>query len=338
MSDSYDVIVIGSGAGGGSLAQAVARAGKRVLLLERGGKSPAVTLPHDEQAMLIDKQPYDDRPIDVNGDNARLYMGGVLGGSTSLYGAALMRPSDDDFHPGRHYGDRLDKSIHDWPIGYEDLAPYYDRAEQLYHVSGQSSPNFGPLNRPSQDYPHSPIPLKPINERLVNGNESAGLKPFVLPLGIDFNICLQCDACPGYICPNGARISAGQVIEQAAADTGSLEIRERVEVEKFERQGEAITGVRILEREKAAINTLRKRMLPMAGIIEDLPNPENRVSVKEDGQIGLTHKYSDYDFERGKVLTRLMVDILKRGGAAHCLTKSFPSTEHVAHQCGTLRF
>ena len=224
-----------------------------------------MTLPHDEQAMLIDKQPYDDRPIDVNGDNARLYMGGVLGGSTSLYGAALMRPSDDDFHPGRHYGDRLDKSIHDWPIGYEDLAPYYDRAEQLYHVSGQSSPNFGPLNRPSQDYPHSPIPLKPINERLVNGNESAGLKPFVLPLGIDFNICLQCDACPGYICPNGARISAGQVIEQAAADTGSLEIRERVEVEKFERQGEAITGVRILERETGEHQIVTAKRYVLAG-------------------------------------------------------------------------
>ncbi|MDG2390682.1 MAG: GMC family oxidoreductase, partial [Planctomycetaceae bacterium] len=248
--------------------------------------------------------------------------------------------------------------------------------------------------------------------------------------------------CPGYLCPNGARISAGQIVEKAAAETGSLEIRTHVEVEKFERQGESIAGVRIVDRDsgaqhvvtakryvlaagaigspaillrsgcdhpligrnymmhlspivvglflkrtgaestlvkqigfadhyfgtddyphklglvqslpvpgplmiaksapkwlpKAAINTLRKRMLPMAGIIEDLPNPENRVTLKENGQIGLSHRYSDYDFERGKVLTRLMVEILKGGGAAYCLTKSFPSAEHVAHQCGTLRF
>lgn len=87
-----------------------------------------------------------------------------------------------------------------------------------------------------------------------------------------------------------------------------------------------------------AINGLRKRMLPLAGIIEDLPNPENRVTVGKDGQISLSHRYSDYDFERGQYLTKQMVKILKRGGAVHCLTKSFPSTEHVAHQCGTLRF
>ena len=167
-------------------------------------------------AMLIDKQPYDDRPIDVNGDTAaRLYMGGVLGGSTSLYGAALMRPSDDDFHPGRHYGRSFGQSRYTiGPSGMMTWRPYYDRAEQLYHVSGQI---FAQLRSAQSSLAtvsaFSRFRLKPINERLVNGNESAGLKPFVLPLGIDFNICLQCDACPGYICPNGARISAGQVVE-----------------------------------------------------------------------------------------------------------------------------
>jgi len=442
MSDSYDVIVIGSGAGGGTLAQSVARAGKRVLLLERGQRFPEVSLPHDERAMLIDKDPYDDRDIDVNGDNARLYMGGVFGGSTSLYGAALMRPSRDDFHPGVHYGERLEKSLQNWPISYEDLAPYYDRAEELYHVSGEPSDNFGPLQRPTRNYPHPPVPLKPINERLVRGNETAGLKPFILPLGIDFNICMQCDACPGYICPNGARISSGQVVDAAAKETGSLEVKTGVEVERLERNGETITGVRVTERgsgeqgiltakryvlaagaigspaillksgcdhpligrhymmhlspivvglylkqtgaestfvkqvgfadhyfgsddyphklgliqslpvpgplmiaksapswlPRFAIEGLRKRMLPLAGIIEDLPNPDNRVMVGGDGQISLAHRYSDYDFERGQYLTKQMVKILKRGGAVHCLTKSFPSTEHVAHQCGTLRF
>lgn len=443
MSDSYDVIVIGSGAGGGTLAQAVARAGKSVLLLERGDRFRQVSLPHDEHAMLIDKQPYDDRSIAVNGTGSRLYMGGVLGGSTSLYGAALMRPSRDDFHPGKHYADRLDKSLWDWPIGYDDLEPYYNRAEELYHVSGEVSDNFEPLQHPSRSFPHETIPLKPINQRLMEGNRAEGLKPFLLPLGIDFSICHQCDACPGYICPNGARISAGQIVDAASRETSSLEVRTGMEVERFERTGEeSISGVHVLDRAsgarslltakryilsagaigspaillqsgfdhpligrnymmhlspivvglylgktgaestfvkqvgfadyylgtddyphklglvqslpvpgplmiaktapkwlpRAAINGLRKRMLPLAGIIEDLPNPENRVSVNGEGQIALSHRYSDYDFERGRVLTKLMVQILKRSGAVHCLSKSFPSVEHVAHQCGTLRF
>src|SRR5262245_19892637 len=116
MAYDFDVIVIGSGAGGGTFAFACARAGKRVLLLERGSRYPAKGQAHDEQAMLIDKRPYDDRPVRVNGLPRRLYMGSVLGGGTSLYGAALMRPSEDDFHPGKHYGRRIPRAIWDWPI------------------------------------------------------------------------------------------------------------------------------------------------------------------------------------------------------------------------------
>src|SRR6516164_4507622 len=91
MTQDADVIVVGSGAGGATLAYACARAGKSVLLLERGhpyaasplsiaGENGVRGAAHDEQAMLIDKKPYDDRKIDVNGSARRLYMGGVLGG------------------------------------------------------------------------------------------------------------------------------------------------------------------------------------------------------------------------------------------------------------------
>ena len=76
--DDFDVIVIGSGAGGGTLAYSVAKAGKRVLLLERGSKPAVSDGEHDEQKTLIDKEPYDDRRIDVNGEARRLYMGGIL--------------------------------------------------------------------------------------------------------------------------------------------------------------------------------------------------------------------------------------------------------------------
>jgi choline dehydrogenase-like flavoprotein len=88
----------------------------------------------------------------------------------------------------------------------------------------------------------------------------------------------------------------------------------------------------------AVIPFLRKRMLPLAGIVEDLPDPANRVYLGVDGQSALRHRFGPYDRERGRRLGRLMNRILKNAGALFCLSRPFPSSEHVAHQCGTLRF
>lgn len=439
----FDIIVAGSGAGGGTFAYACARAGKSVLLVERGGKPALERQVHDEQAMLIDKKPYDDRPVQVNGSPRHLYMGGVFGGGTALYGAALMRPSRQDFHPGTHYSDRIPRSIWDWPICYDTLEPYYTRAEMLYGVSGCGEDDFGPLQKPRHGFPGKPIPPKPINQRLISANKARGLNPFSLPLAIDFTRCLQCPACPGFICLNGARRSSAQLVEQAVADNLPLHVLTGVEVESLPQDAQGqVRGVRVYDRstgrrmeyrakryalasgaisspalllrsgihgqwigrnymmhlspivvgffrrrtgadetyvkqvgfsdyyfgsrryphkmgvvqsfpvpgplmlKKAMgrrlspriIRFLRQRMLPLTGIIEDLPNPANRVSLAENGQADLRHHFDPYDLQRGRWLSRLMKRILRNAGALFCLAKSFPSHEHVAHQCGTLRF
>lgn len=430
-----DVIVVGSGAGGATLAYACARAGKSVLLLERGQRYPLPLPGHDERAMLIDKKPYDDRKIDVNGSARQLYMGGVLGGGTALYGAALMRPSRDDFHPGRSYGDRLPRAQWDWPISYEDLEPHYTEAERLFSVSGCNDDDFGPLPKPNAGYVNPSLPLHPVNARLMAMNRQDGLRPFRLPLAIDSTQCLQCCACPGYICPTGARRSSAQLLEQP--DLDGLRVLTNVEVERISSEGvhavERSTGARVVYRgrryvlaagaigsplmlvrsglehpligrnymmhlspivvglfprclgadegfvkqvgfadyyfgtkeyahkmgivqslpvpgplmlAKAAsrllprwlLGFLRRRMLPLVGIIEDMPNPANRVSLGANGEPRLHHAFADYDLERGRQLARLTAQILKRAGAIGCVTSEFASTEHVAHQCGTLRF
>jgi choline dehydrogenase-like flavoprotein len=443
LSFEWDVIVVGGGAGGGTLAQACARAGKRVLLLERGRKHPPEEARLDERNTLLDKHPYDDRAIEVNGTARRLYMGGGLGGGTALYGAALLRPSRDDFHPGKHYGERLPRTLWDWPISYETLEPYYAEAERLYGVAGRGDEDFGPLERPHDGYPNQPLPLHPINERLIAASRADGLRPFQLPLAIDPDRCLRCHACAGFVCPTGARQSSAQLVEQAAAAGLTLEVRTNVEAERVERDGAGhAAGIRVVDRQtgvnsvyrahryvlaagaigspllllrsgvehplvgrhymmhlsplaigifprktradstfvkqvgfadyyfgsldyphklglvqslpvpgplmlkKSAprlvpgpvLEFMRRRMLPLAGIVEDLPDPANRVSWGEDGKPRLQHRFSDYDLDRGRHLGQLMVRALKRAGAWLCLSRGFPSDEHVAHQCGTLRF
>jgi choline dehydrogenase-like flavoprotein len=411
--------------------------------MERGEKHVLAEPVHDEQGMLIDKRPYDDRPVSVNGTVKRLYMGGVLGGGTALYGAALVRPSVDDFHPGKHYGHRLPRAIWDWPIGYDALEPYYTEAEQLYQVTGPNDADLGPLGKPRQGFPHTPIPMKPINQRLLTATRARGLKPFSLPLAIDFGRCLECGVCPGYVCINGARRSSSHLVERAVREGLPLDVFTGVEAERFERDGrgqiagvqarDLRTGRRTLLRARSyalaagAIHSpalllrsginrpqvgrnymmhlsplavgffarptgadrtfvkqlgfadfyfgtkkyphklglvqslpvpgprmiakattkhlplpvahfLRSRMVPLAGIVEDLPDPANRVEIDPSGQARLQHRFGAYDMARGSQLGRLMARILKSAGALYCSVKSFASDEHVAHQCGTLRF
>ena len=437
-----DVVVVGSGAGGSAFAQSCAKAGKSVLLIERGQKHRLPEPVHDEQAMLIDKKPYDDRAVLVNGLSKRLYMGGVLGGSTSLFGAALLRPSKDDFHPGIHYGARIPRAIWDWPIAYDDLEPFYQEAEELYGVAGCEDDDFGPLQRTNGRFPNQPLPLHPINQRLIAANRSNGLEPFRLPLAIDPARCLNCASCAGFICPTGARVSGAQLLDRASSDGLPLEIMTGVEAEKLLLDGTGnVSGISLVNRQtgertvrrahkyalaagaigsplvlvrsgmdydhvgrnymfhlspivigifagrtgadqsfvkqvgftdyyfgsqkfahklgliqslpvpgpllmakmapflpKRVAQWLRQRMLPMVGIVEDLPNPDNQVSLDSAGQLRLRHQFGAYDLERGRVLVRLIAQILKRAGALFCLSQRFASDEHVAHQCGTIRF
>jgi choline dehydrogenase-like flavoprotein len=168
--EPWDVAIIGSGAGGGTLAQRLASTGKRVLLLERGDFIPRERANWDVRE-VVDKGRYraDESYLDREGKAFAPFTHYCVGGNTKLYGAALLRLRERDFES--------------WPLAYADLEPYYTRAERLYSVHGEhgSDPCGPPASAP---YPYGPIPHEPRIAELSRRFSAIGLHPFPLPLAI----------------------------------------------------------------------------------------------------------------------------------------------------------
>ena len=145
--DTYDVIIIGTGAGGGTLARHLAPSGKRILLLERGDWLPRELENWDAEAVFVDNRYVSpDTWYDANGKPFQPGVHYFVGGATKIYGAALYRLRKEDFGELRHH-DGISPA---WPISYDELEPYYTLAEQLYHVHGargEDRPSRPPARR-----------------------------------------------------------------------------------------------------------------------------------------------------------------------------------------------
>jgi choline dehydrogenase-like flavoprotein len=180
---SYDVIIIGSGAGGATLAHRLAPSGKQILILERGDRLPREEKNWDAAALFNDgayktKEAW----VDQDGDSFAPSTYYRVGGNTKVYGAALMRMREADFGAVQHH----DGVSPAWPIGYDRLEPYYTEAEELYHVHGAAGtdPTAPPRSGP---FPHPPVPHDDRIERLARDLEGLGHQPFPLPMGVRLN-------------------------------------------------------------------------------------------------------------------------------------------------------
>ncbi len=180
MSDRYDIIIIGTGAGGGTLAHHLAPSGKKILILERGGFLPREKENWDTKAVFADKRYLANETwYDKNDQPFLPYTHYWVGGNTKVYGAALLRMRESDFGEVRHFGGLSPA----WPISYQDLEAYYTRAERLYSVHGQrgSDPCEPPSTSP---YPHPPIEPEPRIKELYDDLRAIGHRPFPIPLGV----------------------------------------------------------------------------------------------------------------------------------------------------------
>jgi choline dehydrogenase-like flavoprotein len=207
----YDVIIIGTGAGGGTLAYHLAPSGKRILILERGDYVPREKANWDPQVVNVDAH-YNTTEtwLDKDGKDLHPHTNYYVGGNTKFYGAALFRLRKEDFGEIRHYGGISPA----WPISYDDLEPYYTEAEKLYHVHGTrgEDPTEPPASGP---YPWPAVSHEPRIQQLAEGFAQSGLKPFHVPLGIQLDEknpikspCIRCNTCDGFPCLVSAKADA----------------------------------------------------------------------------------------------------------------------------------
>jgi choline dehydrogenase-like flavoprotein len=203
MTGAYDVIIIGTGAGGGTLARQLAPSGKRVLLLERGDYLPREPRNWDTAEVFVNNRYISaDTWTDVNGKPFQPQTHYYVGGATKLYGAALYRLRAEDFSEIRHH----DGVSPAWPIPYEVMEPFYTRAEQLYQVHGARGEDpTEPMA--SAPYPYPPVSHEPRIQQLSDDLAAAGFNPFHSPCGVLLNeadmphgACVRCPTCDGFPC------------------------------------------------------------------------------------------------------------------------------------------
>ncbi|MFY9651173.1 GMC family oxidoreductase N-terminal domain-containing protein, partial [Trebonia sp.] len=212
MDGHYDVIIIGTGAGGGTLARHLAPSGKRILLLERGDWLPREPANWSTVDVFVDGR-YISKDSWYDPKAKSFYQPQVhyfVGGATKLYGAALYRMRAEDFGELRHH-DGISPA---WPISYQDMEPYYTAAEAMYQVHGArgEDPTDPPASAP---YPYPAVSHEPRIQQLSDDLEKGGYHPFHAPCGIlvneanlPYSICVRCADCDGFPCPLHAKSDA----------------------------------------------------------------------------------------------------------------------------------
>jgi choline dehydrogenase-like flavoprotein len=249
----FDIVIIGTGAGGGTMARALAATGARILLVERGDVVPIEDENWSPRAVWEQlRYRTAERWLDSSDREFRPYTHYGIGGNTKYWGCVLYRLRREDFEEVEHEDGRSPA----WPIDYDTLTPYYDEAERLYHVHGAAG--LDPTEAPRVPYPHPPVPHAPDMARIVQALEREGLHPSPLPLGLrDPGVdggCILCDTCNSFPCKLQAKSDAETcgVRPALAHDNVSLWTRSvalriltngggtRVEAIEIDRQGERL--------------------------------------------------------------------------------------------------
>jgi choline dehydrogenase-like flavoprotein len=248
-STHYDVIIIGTGAGGGTLAYRLAPSGRRILVLERGEYVPRELDNWSTRAVNVDgKYQTREKWRDMRGKELHPHTNYWVGGNTKFYGAALFRLRREDFGELRHHGGRSPA----WPITYDELEPYYTEAEHLYQVHGQrgEDPTEPAAGAP---YRFPAVSHEPRIQELSDDFTALGLKPFHTPLGIMLDEtnrvrsrCIRCGTCDGHPCLVNAKADAQVVCVDPALEHDNVTLMTGACVSRLETSASGREVTRVL--------------------------------------------------------------------------------------------
>ncbi|WP_020614907.1 GMC family oxidoreductase [Paenibacillus daejeonensis] len=313
LQDTYDAVVVGAGAGGSVAAAELAEAGLRVLVVERGswlrydqigadhlrnhrftryGHNTGPDLNGHPRTML-DAQGNERVSAPHEGDYHNNAM--TVGGGTRIYGAQAWRFHPEDFRMASRYGVPEGSSLIDWPIRYEDLEPYYDRAEWKVGVSGEGNAHSGRGER-ERSYPMPALSQTREGSRLAAGAAKLGWHAGPVPLLINSvardgrGACIRCGQCVGFACPSDSKNGGHNTMLVRALATGNCDLLCDTLVERIETEGgTTATGVRIVQ--EAGGQTRRRQIraghvVLAAGAIESARLLLNSATASEPDGIG----------------------------------------------------
>jgi choline dehydrogenase-like flavoprotein len=240
-----DIVIVGSGVGGGTLASALAGTGAQVLILERGDYLPREPENTSADAVLrmgryATREDWRDEKGRPYGANAYYH----VGGASKMFGAAMFRFRERDFEAF----ETADGISPGWPISYADLEPFYDRAERLFGVRGSVGEDPTEPWR-SAAFAHDPVRHSPdLAQDVVEPLTRQGLHPFHIPLAIDQGVggtCIRCATCDAYPCRIGAKGDAERSAIQVALRSHDVRLVTRARVLRLiaNPDGSRITGL-----------------------------------------------------------------------------------------------
>jgi choline dehydrogenase-like flavoprotein len=248
MSTRYDVIIIGTGAGGGTLAYQLAPSGRRILLIERGDYVPREKANWDSRVVNVEAR-YHARDTwrDKDGKPLHPHTNYYVGGNTKFYGAALFRLRERDFVELPHHGGLSPA----WPVRYDEMEPYYTRAEHLYQVHGERG--VDPTDPwASAPYRFPAVTHEPRIQQLHDDLARNGLRPFHVPLGVMLDEadphrspCIRCNTCDGYPCLIHAKSDAQVICVDPALEHPNVTLLTNTKVLRLDTSasGREVTGV-----------------------------------------------------------------------------------------------